>query len=84
MHNDRMQINGSISISGLFAELDRIQGVQTVTDIALINVHGGTHSDVVYDMDIATKNNIIYPSLDPCIFELKYPNSDIKGRVIRG
>ena len=84
LHNDRMQINGSISISGMFAELDRVQGVQTVTNVELINVNGGNHSDVVYDMDIATKNNIVYPSLDPCIFELKYPNQDIKGRVIRG
>ena len=29
-----------------------------------------------------TKNNIIYPSLDPSIFELKYPNQDIKGRIV--
>ena len=30
----------------------------------------------------ATKKGVIYPSLDPSIFELKYPNSDINGRVI--
>ena len=30
----------------------------------------------------ATKDGIVYPSLDPCIFELKYPNTDIQGRVI--
>ena len=29
------------------------------------------------------KNNIIYPSLAPCIFEIKYPNQDIKGRAIK-
>ena len=26
-------------------------------------------------------NNVVYPSLDPMIFEVKYPNNDIQGRV---
>jgi hypothetical protein len=25
---------------------------------------------------------MIYPSLDPCVFEVKYPNKDIKGRAL--
>jgi hypothetical protein len=33
-------------------------------------------------MGAAYKNGVIYPSLDPCIFELKYPDSDIKGQVV--
>ena len=36
----------------------------------------------VYDLQSATKDGIIYPSLDPCIFELKFPNTDIQGRVV--
>jgi hypothetical protein len=36
----------------------------------------------VYDLQSATKDGIIYPSLDPCIFELKFPNTDIEGRVV--
>jgi hypothetical protein len=36
----------------------------------------------VYDLQSATKDGIIYPSLDPCIFELKFPNIDIQGRVV--
>ena len=35
-----------------------------------------------YDIKGATQNNIIYPSLDPMIFEVKYPDNDIKGRVV--
>ena len=35
-----------------------------------------------YDMISATKDGIVYPSLDPSIFELKYPNSDIEARVV--
>ena len=39
-------------------------------------------SHVVIDGDTTIgKNNIIYPSLDPSIFELRYPQQDIKGRV---
>ena len=36
----------------------------------------------VYDLQSATKDGIIYPSLDPSIFELKFPNTDIEGRVV--
>lgn len=40
------------------------------------------YSGNMYDLQGATRNGIIYPSLDPSIFELRYPNSDIKGRVV--
>ena len=40
------------------------------------------YSGHVYDIQSATKDGIIYPSLDPCIFELKFPNTDIQGRVV--
>ena len=36
----------------------------------------------VYDIDSASKDGIIYPSLDPSIFELKFPDADIEGMVI--
>ena len=35
-----------------------------------------------YDIKGATSNNVIYPSLDPMIFEVKYLNTDIQGRVV--
>ena len=40
------------------------------------------YSGNVYDIDSATQEGIIYPSLDPSIFELKFPNTDIEGRVV--
>jgi len=40
------------------------------------------YSGNIYDMGAAYKEGIYYPSLDPCMFELKYPDSDIKGQVI--
>jgi hypothetical protein len=40
------------------------------------------YSDNSYNIEQATKGKIVYPSLDPCVFEVKYPNKDIKGRAI--
>ena len=40
------------------------------------------YSGNVYDIATATRNNIIYPSMDPIIFEIRFKTRDIKGRVI--
>jgi alanine dehydrogenase len=40
------------------------------------------YSNYSYDVKGATVNNTVYPSIDPMIFEVKYPNTDIKGRVV--
>ena len=82
-HIDRMQINGSINISNLISELDKVSGVQSVAKITIYNKFDGSYSNVVYDTLTAMKNNIIYPSLDPMIFEVKYLDTDIKGRVVK-
>ena len=83
LSNERMQINGSISISDLVSTVDRVEGVQSVPTLTINNVSTSGYSNVEYDIINATKNNIIYPSLDPCIFEIKYPNTDIKGRIVK-
>ena len=62
--------------------LDKIDGVQTVKNINISNQVGGIYSSYAYDIPGATKGNVIYPSVDPMIFEVKYPDSDIKGRVV--
>ena len=68
----------------LYIRLDKIEGVQTVKDIKISNKAGTTsgYSAYAYDIISATQNQIIYPSLDPSIFEVKYPNQDIQGRVV--
>ena len=83
--NDRMQINGSINISNVISDLDRLEGVQSIPKLEIHNLYDTTagYSGNVYNINLATRNNIVYPSLDPCIFEIKYPDNDIKGRVIR-
>jgi hypothetical protein len=80
---DKWQINQPILLKDLYILLDSIKGVQTVKDIKITNKAGVPlgYSEYGYDIEGATLNNVIYPSLDPSIFEIKYPDIDIKGRV---
>jgi len=81
---DKWQINEPILLKDLYILLDKIDGVQTVKNISIINKAGEIlgYSQYSYDINGATINNVIYPSLDPMIFELKYLNNDIKGKVV--
>lgn len=79
--NTRININQPLNLSNLSRELDLIKGVQTVQKIEVVNLNGGNYSQFGYDIKGATRNNIVYPSYDPCIFEVKYPDLDIKGRI---
>jgi hypothetical protein len=78
---EKWSINQPINLSTLYTLLDRVKGVQTVQNIEIENKVGGLYSQYAYDIKGATKNNIVYPSYDPCIFEVKYPDTDIIGRV---
>jgi hypothetical protein len=78
------QINEPIILRDLYVVLDNIEGVQTVKTITISNKVGTNlgYSEYAYDIPGATINNVVYPSLDPMIFEVKYPNTDIQGRVV--
>tara|TARA_R110000803_G_scaffold107720_2_gene175874 strand:+ start:653 stop:2476 length:1824 start_codon:yes stop_codon:yes gene_type:complete len=77
----KWNINQPINISAIYSLLDRVTGVQTVQKVEIVNKQGGDYSEYAYDIKGATKNNIVYPSYDTMIFELKYANRDIKGRT---
>ena len=81
---DKWQINQPIIMKDLYVLLDKVEGVQTVQNIVIKNKTGNSigYSDYAYDVKGATINNVVYPSIDPMIFELKYPNTDIQGRVV--
>ncbi len=78
------QINQPIIIPELNILLDKIEGVQTVKNLKIGNLAGANngYSEYAYDVVGATINDVVYPSIDPMVFELKYPNIDIKGRVV--
>jgi hypothetical protein len=81
---DDWQINQPILFSDLYVLLDKIEGVQTVKNVSINNLSGEAlgYSSYAYDIAGATINDVVYPSIDPMIFEVKYPNTDIKGRVV--
>lgn len=78
------QINQPIILRNISVLLDNVIGVQTVKNIKITNKTGTNsgYSQYAYDIDGATQSGVVYPSLDPSIFEVKYPDEDIKGRVV--
>jgi len=78
------QINEPIVLRDLYILLDAVEGVQTIKTVTISNKVGTTlgYSQYAYDILGATVGNVVYPSLDPMIFEVKYPNTDIQGRVV--
>ena len=80
---DKWQINQPIIISDVKNVIGAVRGVQTVEDVTFANKFGELtgYSKYKYPINSATRNGVIYPSVDPCIFELKFPNTDIQGRV---
>ena len=91
---EKWQINQPIVLSDLAYQISLVDGVVSVVppeqnnpnkELILIENKVRTadgYSGNVYDITSATKDGIIYPSLDPSIFELKFPNTDIEGKVV--
>jgi hypothetical protein len=78
-------INQPIILADITSLLLQIRGVQSVVKLDIVNKQdntGITYSQYAYDIEGATKQGNIYPSLDPSIFEVRYPNTDIQGRVV--
>ena len=91
---DRWQINQPIVIQELAFELSNVDGVGAIVpptqdnpknlSVLITNKFSTAdgYSGNIYDINYATKDGIVYPSLDPSIFELKFPNIDIEARAI--
>ena len=81
---ENMQINQPIIKSELYTRLYKVKGVMNVAKCEFVNKVGAYagYSKYRYDMKTSLKDGVLYPSLDPMIFELKNPNSDIKGKVV--
>ena len=81
---DRWQINQPIVKSDVINTLGNVKGVQSVVNVSFTNKYDTDfgYSGNTYDLKTATKNGVVYPSLDPSIFEVRFPNTDIRGRVV--
>ena len=91
---DKWQIGQPIVVSELAYQISLVDGVSAVSPPEENNPNGlpvlignkflssQGYSGNMYDMQSATKEGVVYPSLDPSCFELKFPASDIEGRVV--
>ena len=87
---DRMGINKPIQLTDVYVLLDGVDGVQSVVrpdkeglgGLQIVNKYGGNYSSNKYNIQNATRDGIVYPPKDPTCFEVKYPDVDIKGRVV--
>jgi hypothetical protein len=82
-------------LADVASEIVSVEGVATVVNppnqnpneeqrlVVIKNKSGSTdgYSDNLYDIAAATFNGVVYPAVDPTIFEVKYPDTDIQGRV---
>ena len=91
---DKWQINQPIILADIVSEILSVEGVATLvkpredsTELILVSnrygtISGRTYSDNIYDITSATFNSVVYPPTDPAVFEIKYPDIDIRGRVM--
>jgi len=84
---DKWEFSQAINLSSLKLEIAKVEGVQTVVSLNIKNLtplttNGGVYSPVEYDIEAATQNDMIFPSIDPSVFEVKYLDQDIKGTVL--
>jgi hypothetical protein len=79
---DKWQINQPIIYSDIYNLLSSTAGVRSVINVDIQNLAGDNYSPYSYDIQSATKQGVIYPSIDPMIFEVRYPNTDIYGRIV--
>tara|TARA_R110000787_G_scaffold284468_1_gene398204 strand:+ start:299 stop:2176 length:1878 start_codon:yes stop_codon:yes gene_type:complete len=83
-NTDKWQINQPILINSVRNVLDTVEGVQTIKNLTITNKSGSSsgYSEYAYDINGAIIDNVLYPSLDPSIFEVRFPDIDIQGRVV--
>ena len=81
---DKWQINEPIMMKDISILLDKVQGVQTVNNVEIVNLAGESlgYSKFSYDVNGSTIDSVLYPSIDPMVFEVKNPTQDIRGRVV--
>ena len=92
---DRTQIGQPIIVSDIAYQLSLVDGVasivppiennttppQTIVIENKFKLEEG-YSGNFYDISSGLIDGVLYPALDPSIFEIKFPNSDIKGKVV--
>ena len=92
-NTDRWQIGQPIILSDVVYELSLVNGVASIVKPSGIETNiplritnkydtASGYSGNVYDIGSSIIDGVLYPALDPSIFEVKYPDADIKGKVV--
>lgn len=83
---DRWSINQPIILGDLYLQVASVEGVQSVVNIEIVNKYffadGAGYANFRYDIKgnaLDEEKGIVFPSLDPMVFELRYPDTDIVG-----
>ena len=91
---DRWQLGQPIVLADLVYDISLVDGVATIVNpetdnpnnmpIVIENKYkiSEGYSGNFYDIESSLRGGILYPALDPSIFEVKFPNTDIKGKVL--
>jgi len=80
---EKQQFNQPIIIKDVILKLADVDGVQSVMNVDFRNLWKTSdgYSGNKYDLESANNNGVIYPSMDPAIFEIRYPDTDIRGKA---
>jgi len=79
---DNLSFSSAIYKKDIYLCVANVEGVQSVTSVKINNLYNGDYSSHRYNIDEATYQDVIYPSLDPSVFQIKYPTKDITGKVV--
>ena len=82
LNKNTYDIGEEIMITDFYKVLQKVPGVIDVIDLEIIGKSGTSYSDLDYDFDSAlTANGRRIQAESNVVFELKFPNVDIKGSV---
>jgi hypothetical protein len=77
------EIGEPLFYSDIMKLLKDVKGVLDVVRVKIYNKSGGLYSNINYDMDTHLSSDGRYVNCpDNVVFELKFPNTDIKGVVL--
>lgn len=80
---EKFYIGEPIYINDIFKILNRTEGVVDVKNVEIINKFGSVYSTTqIFMEDFISNDATFYKAPKNVIFELKYPDSDIKGQAL--
>jgi len=79
---NQFDIGESIQITDIYRELQKVKGILDVYSVEIVEKTGGLYSNSNYDVygNLSADGNMIVAN-ERIIFELKFPNVDIKGSI---